>query len=106
MQRSLGRQRHFRQMRPSDGDELYVRILDPNSELLLREHVRQKRGWYRMHELRFVRRYLERAPQLTVRHVDPLIRELVHYRDLINLRYAEVTHDRRRGLAGNRNAAL
>ena len=143
-------------------DELYVRILDPNSGLLLREHVRQKRGWYRIqkedrpqhmplqvsqllwragragshigtlchliysqlgevgirrilgvlslakkfgtaavddacaaalemgvHEYRFVRRYLERAPQLTLRQVDPLIRELVHYRDLINLRTKE-----------------
>jgi len=29
-------------------DELYVRILDPQSGLLLREHVRQKRGWYRI----------------------------------------------------------
>ena len=36
-----------------------------------------------VHEYRFVRRYLERAPQLTMRQVDPLIRELVHYRDLI-----------------------
>jgi transposase len=143
-------------------DELYVRILDPNSGLLLREHVRQKRGWYRIkkedhpkhrplrvsqllwragragthigtlcnliynqlgepgvrrvlgvlslakkfgtatveqacavalevgvHELRFVRRYLERGPQLTLRQVDPLIRELVQYRDLINLRTQE-----------------
>jgi len=139
-------------------DELYVRILDPNNGLLLREHVRQKRGWYRIkkrrppetqtaaclsvtvarrragthigtlcnliynqlgepgvrrvlgvlalakssawlqsrsfaaaleigvHEYRFVRRYLERGPQLTLRQVDPLIRELVQYRDLINLR--------------------
>lgn len=33
---------------------------------------------------RFVRRYLERRPQLSVRHVDPLIRELTEYRDLIN----------------------
>lgn len=34
---------------------------------------------------RFVRRYLERRPalQLTLRQVDPLIRELTHYRDLI-----------------------
>jgi transposase len=139
-------------------DELYVRILDPKSGLLLREHVRQKRGWYRtrpedqpqqtpfrvvqllgragrvgthvgtlcnliysqqgevgvrrilgvlalakkygsaavdeacvaalemsVHEYRFVRRYLERCPQapLSLRQVDPLIRELVHYRDLI-----------------------
>ena len=31
-------------------DELYVRILDPNNGLLLREHVRQKRGWYRIKE--------------------------------------------------------
>lgn len=143
-------------------DELYVRILDPKNGLLLREHVRQKRGWYRIkkedrpqrvplqvsqllwraeragshigtlchliysqlgeagirrilgmlslakkfgtaavedacaaalemgvHEYRFVRRYLERAPQLTLRQVDPLIRELVHYRDLIDLRTQE-----------------
>src|SRR6202167_2343946 len=143
-------------------DELYVRILDPKNGLLLREHVRQKPGWYRIkkedhpkkmplqvsqllwragragthigtlcnliynqlgepgvrrvfgilslakkfgtatvedacavalemgvYELRFVRRYLERAPQLTLRQVDPLIRELVHYRDLINLKTKE-----------------
>ena len=143
-------------------DELYVRILDPQNGLLLREHVRQKRGWYRIkeedhpkhrplrvsqllwragragthigtlcnliysqlgepgvrrvlgvlslakkfgtaavddacaaalemgvHEYRFVRRYLERGPQLTLRQVDPLIRELVQYRDLINLRTQE-----------------
>jgi hypothetical protein len=37
-----------------------------------------------VHEYRFVRRYLERGPQLTLRQVDPLIRELVHYRDLIH----------------------
>ena len=29
-------------------DELYVRILDPKNGLLLREHVRQKRGWHRI----------------------------------------------------------
>jgi transposase len=35
---------------------------------------------------RFVRRYLERRPQpqITLRQVDPLIRELTHYRDHIN----------------------
>jgi transposase len=33
---------------------------------------------------RFVRRYLERHPQLSLRHVDPLIRSLTEYRDLIN----------------------
>ena len=39
-----------------------------------------------VHEYRFVRRYLERCPQapLSLRQVDPLIRELVHYRDLIH----------------------
>jgi transposase len=35
---------------------------------------------------RFVRRYIERriAPQLSLRQVDPLIRELTQYRDIIN----------------------
>jgi hypothetical protein len=42
-----------------------------------------------VHEYRFLRRYLERGPQLTLRQVDPLVRELVHYRDLINLRTQE-----------------
>ena len=42
----------------------------------------------RVHEYRFVRRYLERSPQapLTLRQVDPLIRELSQYRDLIQQR--------------------
>jgi transposase len=37
---------------------------------------------------RFVRRFLDRkaAPQLTLKQVDPLIRELTHYRDLIDRR--------------------
>ena len=145
-------------------DELFVRILDPKSGQLLREHVRQKRGGYRLREqdvsprrpwrisqllwraeragtqigalcqhiydqqgqlgvrriqgvlslakkygtvatedacaaalemgvreYRFVRRYLERTPQLSLRQVDPLIRELVHYRDLINQKTQEPT---------------
>ena len=38
----------------------------------------------RIYEYRFVRRYLERRPQLTLKQVDPLIRELIQYRDLIN----------------------
>ena len=146
-------------------DSLYVRLLDPKGGQLLREHVRQKRGWYRIkpgdqtkrtplrtsqllwragragahigalcdaihrqqgelgvrrilgilslakkygtaavdeactaalemgvQEYRFVRRYLERCPQapLSLRQVDPLIRELVQYRDLINNRTKEV----------------
>jgi hypothetical protein len=42
----------------------------------------------RVPEYRFVRRYLERSPQapLTLRQVDPLIRELTQYRDLIQQR--------------------
>jgi transposase len=146
-------------------DELFVRLLDPKTGQLLREHVRQKRGWYRIRpedhskrtplrtsqllwragragahigvlceaihrqqgevgvrrilgvlslakkygaaaveeactaaleigvqEYRFVRRYLERCPQapLSLQQVDPLIRELVQYRDLINHRTKEL----------------
>ena len=145
-------------------DGVFVRLLDPKTGQLLREHVRQKRGWYRIQEedrpkrtplrtsqllwragragshigalcdaihrqqgevgvrrilgvlslakkygaaaadeacatalemgvqeYRFVRRYLERCPQapLTLQQVDPLIRELVPCRDLINYRTKE-----------------
>jgi len=44
-------------------------------------------------DYRFVRRYLERqAPAArTLRHVDPLIRELTHYRDVIARKIQEVT---------------
>ena len=44
-----------------------------------------------VHEYRFVRRYLERQPQLplTLHQVDPIIRELVQYRDLIQKRLKE-----------------
>jgi hypothetical protein len=48
-------------------------------------------------EYRFVRRYLKRSPQapLTLRQVDPLIRELVQYRDLIQQRidFEETSHE-------------
>jgi len=146
-------------------DDLYVRLLDPKTGQLLREHLRQKRGWYRIQtqdrpkrtplrtsqllwragraglhigtlcdaihrqegevgvrrilgvlslakkygtaavdeacaaalemgvqEYRFVRRYLERHPQapLSLQQGDPLIRELVQYRDLIDYRTKEV----------------
>jgi hypothetical protein len=146
-------------------DAMFVRILHPTTGQLLREHVRQKRGGYRIRpedlaprtprgvshlllragragaqvgklcqliydrqgelgvrrilgnlallrkhgpvaveeacamalqmgiaENRFVRRYLERSLQvpLSLRQVDPLIRELVHYRDLIHDRTKEV----------------
>ncbi len=42
-------------------------------------------------EYRFVRRYLERGPQLplSLRQIDPLIRELVQYRDFIEQRTKE-----------------
>jgi len=145
-------------------NDFYVRLLDPRTGQLLREHIRQKRGGYRIekddypkrtplgtlqllaraeragahigafcqaihrqqgelgvrrmlgvlalakkfglaaveeacttalelgvHEYRFVRRYLERRPQapLTLQQVNPLIRELVHYRDLIQQRLQE-----------------
>jgi hypothetical protein len=46
-----------------------------------------------VYEYRFIRRYLERRPQLTLRQVDPLIRELVQYRDLINLKIQEQNHE-------------
>ena len=147
-------------------DSLHVRILDPATNQLVREHIRQIRGNYRINsedypnttplstvrllaraaqagthigqlcnaihheegepdirrilgvlslakkygavavedacsaalqlgvrQYRFVRRYLERRPQLTLRHVDPLIRELTEYRDLINLKTEEKEHE-------------
>jgi hypothetical protein len=145
-------------------DELHVRILHPSTNQLLREHLRQKRGGYRIQEedhpkkmplstaqllrraehagtqiaklcqliyqqqgatsvrrilgmrslikkygagavedacataldigvqeYRFVRRYLERHPhpQMFLRQIDPLIRELTEYRDFINLKIKE-----------------
>jgi transposase len=145
-------------------DELHVRILHPSTSQLLREHLRQKRGGYRIqeedhpkkmpfstaqllrraehagagigklcqliyqqqgetgirrilgmlslmkkygaaavedacataldigvHQYRFVRRYLERRPhpQMFLRQIDPLIRELTEYRDFINLKIKE-----------------
>ncbi len=145
-------------------DSLNVRLLHPHTGQLLREHLRQKRGWHRIqeadrsprtplstmqllarasragthighlcqaihqrqgpvgvrrilgvlalakrfgpvmveqacaaalelgvHEYHFVRRYLERQPSLplTLQQVDPLIRELEQYRNLIQLRLKE-----------------
>src|SRR5215470_5454179 len=147
-------------------DELFVRLLDPKTGQLLREHVRQERGRHRIrpednpkktpfttvqllartaragaqigafcealhrhhgepgvrgilgvlalakkfgvaaaedacaaalelriYEYRFIRRFLERQPQLTLRQVDPLIRELTQYRDLINTKIQEQNHE-------------
>jgi transposase len=145
-------------------DAWHVRILHPHTNQLLREHLRQKRGGYRIeeedhpkkmplgtaqllrraahagtqtgkfcqllydrqgdtgirrilgvlslmkkygtaavedacavaldiavYEYRFVRRYLERRPhpQMFLRQIDPLIRELTEYRDFINLKIKE-----------------
>lgn len=145
-------------------DGLNVRLLDPHTGQLLREHLRQKRGWHRIQEAdrsprtppstlqllerasragthigdlcqaiyqryrqvgvrrilgvlalakkfgpalvdqacaaalelgvreyHFVRRYLERQPPLplTLQQVDPLIRELEQYRDIIQQRIKE-----------------
>jgi transposase len=147
-------------------DTLHVRILDPNTHQLVREHVRQERGRHRIrpednpkktpftttqllararragsqigafceaiyrhqgeagirrilgvlslakkfglpavedacsaalelrvYEYRFIRRYLERRTPLTLRQVDPLIRQLTLYRDLINLKTQEHNHE-------------
>jgi transposase len=149
-------------------DALRVRLIDPRTGGLLREHVRQERGKRRMREedrpkrtpattlqlltraqragehvgvvcraihhqdgepgvrrilgvlslckrhgttrvddacaaalalevpnYRFVKRYVERQPQLslTLKQVDPLIRELTHYRDLIDRRTEETAHE-------------
>ena len=147
-------------------DSLHIRILNPKTHQLLREHVRQERGRHRVrpednpkktpfttvqllaratragshigtfceaihrhqgeagirrilgvlalvkkfgvavvedacaaalelrvYEYRFVRRFLERRPQLTLRQVDPLIRDLVQYRDLINTKIEEQNHE-------------
>jgi transposase len=149
---------------PVQWDGLNVRLLHPQTGQLLREHLRQKRGWHRIQEedrsprtplstrqlldranraggnigqlcqaiyqrqgqmgvrrilgllslakrfgpvrveaactealalgvreYHFVKRYLERQPDLplTLQQVDPLIRELQQYRDVIQLRLKE-----------------
>jgi len=147
-------------------DSLHVRILDPRTHQLLREHVRQERGRHRIrpedspkrtpfttaqllaragragshigafceaihhhqgeagirrilgvlflakkfgvvavedacavalelrvYEYRFIRRYLERRQPLTLRQVDPLIRQLTLYRDLINVKAQEQKYE-------------
>ena len=45
-------------------DDLYVRLLDPKTGQLLREHVRQKRGWYRIKERDHPKRTPVRTSQL------------------------------------------
>ena len=143
-------------------DELHVRLMDPKTGDLLREHLRGRRGWHRIQDqdrpsrtphgtralldrahragihigavcahihknegepgvrrilgvlslakkhgpvaldeaarealelglptYRFLRRYLERRPPVTLRQVDPLIRQLTLYRDLIDRQTGE-----------------
>ncbi len=43
----------------------------------------------------FVKRYLERQPELplSLKQVDPLIRQLTHYRDLIDRRTEETSRE-------------
>jgi transposase len=149
---------------PVQWDELHVRLLDPRTGQLLREHLRTHRGFHRIQEqdrsartprstdallrrahtagthigtlcdhihrtdgepgvrrilgvlalarkhgapvvedaahaalemgaptYRFLRRYLERRPPLTLRQVDPLIRQLSLYRDLIDRKTGDPT---------------
>ena len=42
-------------------DELHVRILHPSTSQLLREHLRQKRGGYRIQEENGIKRITSRA---------------------------------------------
>ncbi len=102
-------------------DDRHVRLLDPTTGQLLREHRRQppgrhaiqpadqptrtppttltvlaratRAGTHGVADYRFVRRYLDRHPAapLTLRQVDPLIRELTHYRDVIARKAQEAT---------------
>jgi transposase len=154
----LGRKVH------AQWDELHVRIMDPKTGLLLREHLRTRRGFHRIQDqdlpartpqstetllrrarsagahigalcehvhrverepgvrrilgvlalarrhgpaavedaaqaalemgaptYRFLRRYLERRLPLTLRQVDPLIRQLTLYRDLIDRKTGDPT---------------
>ena len=69
-------------------DALHVRILCPKTGELFREHVQ-------VPTYQFVRRYLDRQPQLpmTLKQVDPLIRELTQYRDLIDRRLEGEAHE-------------
>jgi len=48
-----------------------------------------------VHDYRFVRRYLEHSPAapLSLQQVDPLIRKLVEYRDLIEHKTKEQPHE-------------
>ena len=65
-------------------DELYVRILDPKSGQLLREHVRQKPGWYRIRP----QDHAQRTPLRVVQLLGRVGRVGTHVGTLSNLIYS------------------
>jgi hypothetical protein len=66
-------------------DELYVRILDPKNGSLLREHVRQKRGWYRIQP----EDHPQRTPFRVVQLLGRAGRVGAHVGTLCNLIYSQ-----------------
>ena len=67
-------------------DDLFVRLLDPKTGQLLREHVRQKRGWYRIHPEDHSKRTPLRVSQLLWRAA----RAGAHIGALCSLRLAKL----------------
>ncbi len=73
-------------------DELYVRLLDPKTGQLLREHVRQKRGWYRIKEEDHPKRTPLRTSQLLWRagragsHIGALCDAIYHQQGEVGVR--------------------
>jgi transposase len=73
-------------------DELYVRLLDPKTGQLLREHVRQKRGWYRIKEDDHPKRTPLRTSQLLWRagragsHIGALCDAIHHQQGEVGVR--------------------
>ncbi len=73
-------------------DELFVRLLDPKTGQLLREHVRQKRGWYRIKEEDHPKRTPLRTSQLLWRagragaHIGALCQAIHHQQGEVGVR--------------------
>ena len=77
---------------PADGARLVARAwVDEGFRKRLLGDARAAALELGVHEYHFVRRYLERQPSLplTLQQVDPLIRELQQYREVIQLRLKE-----------------
>ena len=70
-----------------------VRELEESMRLRIADGIDAQQAGRQAREDDWLRRYLERRPQLTLRQVDPLIRELVQYRDLINTKIEEQSHE-------------